>query len=301
MEGLIDTKNDNVDMWSMWSQMVSKNTRKPKNMSKQKMQKSVLGDTKNKKPKKIESNKRICKRCGKEFYTFPSRLGNYCSRECTRGNPNPTITLICKRCGKTFTRTQATINKTGGKYCSRKCVHEKKCIALTCELCGKQFTRWPSTTTHQANKYCSYDCAWKAKIGTHQTLKAIQKRSGENSCLWKGGISFEPYCPKFNNNLKQRIRAFFEYRCVCCGKHEKEDKRKHCCHHVEYNKQACCDGKQVCFATMCHKHHAQSNFERDRWESMLHRIIDEVYDGKSYYTIKEWEEMNDKNIHNGKM
>lgn len=25
---------------------------------------------------------------------------------------------------------------------------------------------------------------------------------GKNSCFWKGGVSFEPYCEKFNNKFK---------------------------------------------------------------------------------------------------
>jgi hypothetical protein len=30
------------------------------------------------------------------------------------------------------------------------------------------------------------------------------------------------------------------------------------------------------------------NGERERWEAMLHKIIDEVYHGRSYYTKDEW-------------
>jgi hypothetical protein len=37
--------------------------------------------------------------------------------------------------------------------------------------------------------------------------------------------------------------------------------------------------------------HSKTNKDRERWESMLHRIIDEIYDGKSYYTKDEYEEL----------
>jgi len=30
--------------------------------------------------------------------------------------------------------------------------------------------------------------------------------TGENHPNWKGGVSFDPYCHKFNNQLKERIR-----------------------------------------------------------------------------------------------
>jgi len=118
-----------------------------------------------------------------------------------------------------------------------------------------------------------------------------ETRRGENNPRWCGGISSLPYCPKWTKELKQRIRAFFEYRCICCGKHEDDCTRKHCCHHVEYNKDACCDGKPVHFAAMCTKHHSMTNADRNRWEAMIHRIIDEIYDGKSYYTQEEYKQL----------
>lgn len=43
-------------------------------------------------------------------------------------------------------------------------------------------------------------------------------RMGSESNFWKGGISFEPYCPKFNNDLKERVRSYFGYECIICGK-----------------------------------------------------------------------------------
>jgi hypothetical protein len=68
------------------------------------------------------------------------------------------------------------------------------------------------------------------------------------------------------------------------------------CHHVEYNKQACCDGEPVHFAALCNNHHGESNFDRARWEAMLHRIIDEIYGGRSYYTKEEWEALRRKAV-----
>ena len=122
--------------------------------------------------------------------------------------------------------------------------------------------------------------------------KLRDTHSGEKCSLWKGGISFEPYCPKFNQDLRRRIRAFFEYQCVACGKDQSEETRQLSCHHVEYNKLACCDGQPVTFAALCQKHHCQTNGDRDRWEAMLHRVIDEIWDGRSYYTKEEMMKVN---------
>lgn len=113
--------------------------------------------------------------------------------------------------------------------------------------------------------------------------KLSAERLGPGNPNWQGGISYEPYCPKFNDEFKERIRGFFDYRCVMCGKHQSEERQPLCCHHVEYNKQACCDGKPAHFAALCRKHHNKTSGKaRQRWEDMLHRVIDEVYDGRSY-------------------
>jgi hypothetical protein len=69
----------------------------------------------------------------------------------------------------------------------------------------------PLTQEHKANMSRSLK-------GRRPYPGSIEKNSGANCHLWRGGVSFEPYCPKFNNNLKLRIRAFFDYNCLTCGK-----------------------------------------------------------------------------------
>ena len=126
---------------------------------------------------------------------------------------------------------------------------------------------------------------------SHPEIKIIIGNSnrGEKSGNWKGGISFEPYCPKFNNELKIRVRAFFDYKCIICGKSTEENKKNLAVHHVEYDKMACCHGKPIHFAALCHKCHSKTNYNREYWECILHRIIDEIYNGRSYYTKEEYE------------
>ena len=124
--------------------------------------------------------------------------------------------------------------------------------------------------------------------------------SGEKNHNWKGGISFEPYCPKFNHDLKERVRSYFDYKCVICGKTTEENGRELSVHHVEYDKMACCHGKPVQFAALCHKCHSITNFDREYWEAMLHRIIDEIYNGRSYYTQEEYQKLKKKKVILGK-
>lgn len=126
------------------------------------------------------------------------------------------------------------------------------------------------------------------KCAEMREISIALNRCGENNPNWRGGLSFEPYCPKWTEDLRKRIRAFFEYECIACGKPEKMQQRSLSCHHVEYNKQACCDGKPVQFACLCGRCHSRTNFDRARWEAMIHRIIDEIYGGRSYFTKDEW-------------
>ena len=138
----------------------------------------------------------------------------------------------------------------------------------------------------------------KAKLlatrkGCHMSTESRRKNSiahlGEKHYNWKGGISFEPYCPKWTKDLRRRIRAFFEYQCLICGKTEKENGKKLSCHHVNYDKMVCCNGKPVRFAALCAKCHSRTNHDTSKWEIRLHRIIEEFYDGRSYFTKEEWE------------
>jgi len=266
MEELLDEKNGNADLQPLRIPMVPEDTRGPQELSQSEVQKSVLEQTKNKKTKgKITC---ICKKCEREFYIWKCHIKNgygyYCSNECAR---NGTITKNCIRCGKPF----ETYKSRKDKYCSHKC-SRKPLIKRTCNQCKKDFYIEQHKIKQGRGIYCSRKCA----------------NTMESNPNYKGGLSFEPYCPKWTRELRERIRVFFEYQCIICGKHETKLKRKLCCHHVEYNKQACCDGKPVHFATMCMKHHTSTNNDRDLWESRIHRIIYEIYDNKSYYTREEW-------------
>jgi hypothetical protein len=183
------------------------------------------------------------------------------------------------------------------------CYRKEKAKENLIDLTGKRFGRLVVKEYKFANKFrqslflCECDCGNKVIItglclisGDTKSCGCLKKelQSGENCHFWQGGLSFEPYCPKFNNDLKRRIRSFFNNECVLCGKNKIENKQELSCHHVEYNKKACCDGKPVHFAVLCSSCHAKTNKDRENWEARLHRIIDEIYNGKSYYTKEEW-------------
>lgn len=148
---------------------------------------------------------------------------------------------------------------------------ESKTVDIICMNCGKP----GKSTPYNPGKFCSVVCK-------------LTWLRGANCSTWKGGISYEPYCPKFNNDLKRRVRDFFDNECVVCGKSTKDNKKNLSVHHVEYDKQACCDGLPVQFVALCGSCHCRTNNNRDRWENMFHVIIDEMYNGRSYYTKEEY-------------
>ena len=117
--------------------------------------------------------------------------------------------------------------------------------------------------------------------------------NGSNNHNWKGGLSYYPYCPKFNEEFKNRVRAYFDYECVVCGKPEWKNKNHyhHHVHHVDYNKDACCDGQPVQFVTLCHSCHMKTNGSRSRWEKMFLKILYEIYNNRSYFTKEEWKKI----------
>ena len=93
-----------------------------------------------------------CERCGKEFHTWPSRVGKvkFCSRACVR----KTLALCtCQRCGRKFRPQPSRADKA--KYCSRECV-TKAWSLCTCQRCGRKFQVPPSRADKA--KFCSRAC-----------------------------------------------------------------------------------------------------------------------------------------------
>jgi hypothetical protein len=93
---------------------------------------------------------------------------------------------------------------------------------------------------------------------------------GEKSYAWRGGISFEPYCPEFNRNLKERVRDAYGRRCYLCLTTEEENKRRLSIHHNDYNKMQGCGKRPWNLLPLCHRCHARTNGNRWYWFSLLY-------------------------------
>jgi len=120
-------------------------------------------------------------------------------------------------------------------------------------------------------------------------------------------ISYDRYCPKFNDAFKEGVRRFFNNTCMICGHVWDGAEDRLSVHHVYYNKKACCeilvDGRYVHtlptgfrlivkgnpnkFVPLCKRCHSKTNTDRLKWAKYFENIINSMYSGKSYYTVEE--------------
>jgi hypothetical protein len=126
------------------------------------------------------------------------------------------------------------------------------------------------------------------RVQTKETrLKISEKNRGSNGGNWLGGISFEPYCERFNDEFKDRVREFWLNICFECGKIQ--GSRKLHVHHIHYNKKMCCDGSIQDVVPLCHSCHAKTNHDRDYWENHLTKKLYDIHpDGKCFFTKSEY-------------
>jgi hypothetical protein len=209
--------------------------------------------------------------------------------ELQRGEKGPNwqggeIKRKCEVCGKSFSVKRAVVRYGQGRFCSQKCMgiafsnsHRDKNnsnwnggkVKRKCAVCGKEFETMPSQIKKGWGKYCSTNC-----MGVAYSTKW----KGEDNPNWKGGISFEPYCHKFNKKFKNYIRAKFGNVCYLCGKTVEENGENLSIHHVNYNKACGCantkedrktDNNECQFVPLCRSCNSKMNKNRDYWENHI--------------------------------
>lgn len=239
---------------------------------------------------------RICPICGTLFET-PIKTKIYCTEKCAKkayekrykekygitrfhkykkGN-NWTVLkkAICIKCKCEFFMK----SNTKRKYC-------RVCHPKTGKILGSKHTKESKRKMSQSHKGHSHDLITKWKISNSHMGKMV----GSKHPNWRGGKKNNKYCHKFNAEFKDRVRANFDFKCVLCGKSEKDNISKATgkvvklsIHHVNYNKNACCeDDIQKLFASLCSSCHAKTNYNRERWEKKILKILQKKYNGKCF-------------------
>jgi hypothetical protein len=106
--------------------------------------------------------------------------------------------------------------------------------------------------------------------------------------IWYGNVRYgnNPYCEKFNNDLRERVRAFWGYQCFNCGTPQNGTKLH--IHHIHYNKKTCCDGSPHDMIPLCNTCHGKTNHNRDYWEDHFTELLYAWNpDGKCFFTKEE--------------
>lgn len=119
----------------------------------------------------------------------------------------------------------------------------------------------------------------KNNEGRRKALESYKKycqehpeyQKGENNPNWKGGISFEPYCSKFDDVFKEFIREKFGRKCFVCG--TPQNGYKLCVHHVNYDKECLCKSSNCEFVPLCRSCHAKTNYNRVYWENFINEKL----------------------------
>ena len=121
--------------------------------------------------------------------------------------------------------------------------------------------------------------------------KSRKGKNGELASAWKGGLSFEPYCEKFDDDLKERVREYFGRCCYVCGKNEIENGERLSVHHVNYNKDTCCDDSKPLFIPLCHSCHSKTHGNREYWEEFFTISLKCLTKSKCFYTKEEMKKL----------
>jgi len=104
--------------------------------------------------------------------------------------------------------------------------------------------------------------SWMKNYGIE--LRTISEaHSGEKNGVWRGGISSEPYCHKFNNKFKEAVRKRDDYTCQLCGREQLLGGRKLSIHHIHYDKENCYPDV-VALCNSCHS--ITTSEDRNHWE-----------------------------------
>lgn len=162
---------------------------------------------------------------------------------------------------------------TGDKNPNWKGGNVKKiCLNCHCEFEAKPYPK----KAFSERKFCTIKCAYEYR-------KTSGDLKGQKNPQWRGGISFGKYCPKFNFEFKERVRAFFGYTCQVCGHVWIEGETRLAVHHVNYEKMVCCSNIKPLFVPVCaHGCHSKTNFNRDYWEEIFTNKIMLEHNGECY-------------------
>ena len=117
-------------------------------------------------------------------------------------------------------------------------------------------TRKKISESHKGEKNPNYGTPL-----SEETRKRISDAiKGKKHYNWQGGISFGKYCEKFNEELKEKIRTKYGYKCFSCGKTQEENGSRLSVHHLDRNKMQGCNGIPWALVPLCKSCHGKVQY-----------------------------------------
>jgi endogenous inhibitor of DNA gyrase (YacG/DUF329 family) len=207
---------------------------------------------------------KVCQYCGITYKIDKSRINksHYCSRRCAdlsrpKGSNSKiwqggNIGMVCPCCHRSFSVKRGDKRR---KCCSRYCSDEirRNRIHLDCAICGNKYVEQLSKANRYEHSFCSTKCRFE-----------YMAASGANTPGWRGGISFAPYPPIFNDVFKRMIRKRDNFTCAICGDHGNH------VHHINYIKGDTTPENCITLCTSCHM---RTNANREYWQFSLSTIL----------------------------
>lgn len=222
-----------------------------------------------------------CVVCGKNILIYPSqsKLIKCCSKVCStilkksvRGEQHPNwkgrLLKVCPTCKKSFVVATYYKNQI---YCSHECRLAQHRVLKICHNCNKTYRE----QAYKQSKFCSRNCVGEYQRKEHPASETEFKKgmiphnkgkpgiSGPEHPRWRGGVSYLPYCYKFNEKLKEAVRNRDNRTCQFCN--IKENGKKHPVHHIHYDKQNC----HPDLITLCISCNSKVNSNRNYYENLF--------------------------------
>lgn len=185
------------------------------------------------------------------------------------------VLAACDECGKIRKMPKSGYHALC-KVCARKGKHftEDQKTNISASLIGREFTKEHKANISAAQKGNTNGLG---NLFTEETKVLMSKNHadvrGEKNPNWHNGISFEPYCIKFNKEYKEHIRKLFGDECFLCSMSEVENGQALSVHHPSYNKQCGCDGTVCKCVPLCKRCHSKTNYNRDFWQALITEML----------------------------
>jgi len=194
-----------------------------------------------------------CNRCKKKMSIEKMRRKNIAHSGWVCILCSKDLNVVCKNCGKSFPKRSPAFNKKGTGCCSVRCagIFKRKKYSYKCLICGKMFinnNNYDIAKKYKRFKFCSNKCKNVAKEIEPKKFHCLicggqferkyrnkykycsqkcngKSHSGENSYLWKGGVT--PIHNKIRASIqyKQWQKEVFirdGYCCSLCGDRKKK-------------------------------------------------------------------------------